>query len=243
MDDVDKYPTIGVLVLVELSTIERELYENVVILNLPSLDSFQIIATTGGVTVLLDLPTMRSGILQNVSCCFCTIVHFVCGLGRAIESLNYRTQRNSDELSPRFSRARSITLLSTYRAMIAVDEGASVTNAGIRAHIIRDWNHPAELFDMSLHLPERQERIIRITLVQSGANGIIGCPRGICCREENTKSFDKVPVINVKARIWLSIAKTINIFLSHVTLFQASTSQSVDETCCLLHIVDWRIQP
>ncbi len=63
MDDIDKYPAIGVLVLVELSAIEQELHEDIVILNLPSLDSFQIIMTTGGVTVLLDLPTMHLGIL------------------------------------------------------------------------------------------------------------------------------------------------------------------------------------
>src|SRR6267154_1137642 len=63
VDDIDKDPTVRVFVAVELSTIKRELHKNIIILDCPSFDSFQIIATAGSVIVLPDLPTMRSGIL------------------------------------------------------------------------------------------------------------------------------------------------------------------------------------
>ncbi len=80
MDNIDKDPTVRVLVVVELSAIKQELHKDIVILNLSSFNSFQIIMTTGGITVLLDLPTMCSGILQNVSHCLTMIMHFACSL-------------------------------------------------------------------------------------------------------------------------------------------------------------------
>ncbi len=63
MDNIYKNPAIRVLVVVELSAIERELHENIVILNPSSLNGLQIITTACHVIILLDFPTMHLGIL------------------------------------------------------------------------------------------------------------------------------------------------------------------------------------
>src|SRR5216684_4390659 len=63
MDNVYKDPAIRVLVMVELSAIERELHENIMILNPSSLDSLQIITTACSVIILFDFPTTCLGIL------------------------------------------------------------------------------------------------------------------------------------------------------------------------------------
>lgn len=219
MDNVYEYPAIGILVLVELSAVEGKLHKNIIIFNLSILDSFQIIATADGITIFLDLPTVCSGILKNVSRCSCTIVHFVRSLARPIESLNYRTQGNSNELSPRISCTRVITLFFTHGTMIAVGQGASEFNACIKAHVIEDWHHTAELLDALLHLPKQKERIVRIALNHIGPNGIVDRLQGICCREESTKSLYKMFVrSNIEAGIWLSSAEMINVYLLHIAL-------------------------
>jgi len=56
VDDVDKYPAIRFFVMIELGTVKRELHKYVILFNRSSLDSVQIIAAAGSVTVALDLP-------------------------------------------------------------------------------------------------------------------------------------------------------------------------------------------
>src|SRR6266481_1317562 len=65
VENIDKDPAVRVLVAIQLSTIDGQLYKNIVLLNLPRLDSFQVIPTTGGIVVLPERPTMRPGILEN----------------------------------------------------------------------------------------------------------------------------------------------------------------------------------
>src|ERR1700733_13752610 len=118
----------------------------------------------------------------------------------------------------RFLRARSIPVLSTQRTAVAVSQGASESNTGVRAHIVRDQNHTAELFDTSPHLIKRKEGIVRIAFNHSRSKVVVCCLRGIGRRHESTKSLDEMLIGNIETRIRLSSTKTIDIVLSHIAL-------------------------
>ena len=178
-----------------------------------------MIVATSCVIVFVDIPIMHLSILQYFSCCSFTIMHLVCSLQGAIECLNYRPQQDIYKLSPRVLCSSLIMVLSTYRTTIAGMKGTSVPNTGVRAHIVKDRNHATKLFNMSSHLTKRQERIVWVAVEYSGLSAIIGCLRCVCRWKKNMESLDKMLVRDVEARIGISSAKLINIFLLYITLF------------------------
>src|SRR5712672_342445 len=111
----------------------------------------------------------------------------------------------------RFSGARAITILSAYRTTIAISQGASEPNTSIMTHIVIDGNHTAQLFNVTFYLTKGEERVIWIAVDHGGTNGIISCMWGICCRQENMKSLDKVLISKIETRIRFSSTKVINI--------------------------------